>query len=128
MFLGNGEINLVALEKLKIHSYSLICEECGEEVAAYFGESGRNGYSRGGEHLVNRLAEDENKSVLKLHANHHHNGADVRFSMRVTGVHNDSLDTGQAGDGGGQHCQLWRRIFDEQERRVGRSENRKTAV
>ena len=37
-------------------------------------------------------AEDENKSVLKLHANHHHNGAEVRFSTRVTGVHNDSLD------------------------------------
>ena len=73
-------------------TYSLICEECGEEVAAYFGESGRNGYTRGGEHLINKLAEDENRSVLKLHANHHHNGADVRFSMRVTGVHNDSLD------------------------------------
>ena len=41
---------------------------------------------------VNQLAENENKSVLKLHANHHHNGAEVRFSMRVTGVHNDSLD------------------------------------
>ena len=73
-------------------TYSIICEECGEEVAAYFGESGRNGYTRGGEHLTNRLAEDENRSVLKLHANQCHNGADVRFSMRVTGVHNDSLD------------------------------------
>ena len=75
-------------------TYSIICEECGEEVAAYFGESGRNGYTRGGEHLTNRLAEDENRSVLKLHANQHHNGAEVRFSMRVTGVHNDSLDRG----------------------------------
>ena len=36
--------------------------------------------------------QDENRSVLKLHANQCHNGADVRFSMRVTGVHNDSLD------------------------------------
>ena len=70
----------------------MICEECGEDVAAYFGETGRNGFTRGGEHLVNKLAEDENKSVLKLHANHHHNGAEVRFSMKVTGVHNDSLD------------------------------------
>ena len=66
--------------------------ECGEEICQYFGESGRNGYTRGGEHLTNRLAEDENRSVLKLHANQHHNGAEVRFSMRVTGVHNDSLD------------------------------------
>ena len=31
-------------------------------------------------------AQDENRSILKLHANHHHGGADVRF------IHNDSLD------------------------------------
>ena len=31
-------------------------------------------------------------SVLKLHANHHHGGADVRFTMKLTGLHNDSLD------------------------------------
>ena len=72
-------------------TYSLVCEECGQGVAEYFGESGRNGFTRGEEHLANKLAVDENKSVLKLHSNHHHNGADVRYSMRVTGVHNDSL-------------------------------------
>ena len=41
---------------------------------------------------MNKEALDENKSVLKLHANHHHAGAEVRFIMKVTGVHNDSLD------------------------------------
>ena len=41
----------------------------------YFGESGRNGFTRGGEHLSNKEAQDENRSVLKLHANHHHGGA-----------------------------------------------------
>ena len=55
-------------------------------------ESGRNGYTRGGEHLVNQLADDENKSVLKLHSNYHHNGAEVTFYMRVTGTHWDPLD------------------------------------
>ena len=30
-------------------------------------------------------AQDENRSILKLHANHHHGGADVRFIMKVTG-------------------------------------------
>ena len=35
--------------------------------------------------------QDENRSVLKLHANHHHGGADVRFTMKVTGLHSDSL-------------------------------------
>ena len=58
----------------------------------YFGESGRNGFTRGGEHLSNKEAQDENRSVLKLHANHHHGGADVRFIMKVTGLHNNSLD------------------------------------
>ena len=41
---------------------------------------------------ANNYNADKNKSVLKLHSNNHHNGADVRYSMRVTGLHNDSLD------------------------------------
>ena len=74
-------------------TYSLVCEECGEAVCQYFGESGRNGYSRGEEHLANKDAQDENKSVLKLHAIHHHNGRnDVNFIMKVTGFHSSSLD------------------------------------
>ena len=73
-------------------TYSLVCEECGRGVAEYFGETGRNAFTRGEEHLLNKQAEDENKSVLKLHSNHHHDGRDVRYSMRVTGVHNDSLE------------------------------------
>ena len=32
-------------------TYSLWCEECGEKVAAYQGETGRNGFTRGREHL-----------------------------------------------------------------------------
>ena len=73
-------------------TYSLICGECGRGVAKYFGESGRNGYTRGGEHLSNQQVEDENKSVLKLHSNHHQDGRDVRYTMRVTGFHNDILE------------------------------------
>ena len=73
-------------------TYSLVCEECGRGLAEYFGESGRNGYTRGREHLTNKEAANENKSVLKLHSNHHHNGADVRYSMIVTGVHKDCMD------------------------------------
>ena len=41
---------------------------------------------------MNKEADDENRSVLKLHANHHHGGVDTRFTMQVTGVHNDGLD------------------------------------
>ena len=74
-------------------TYSLICEECGDDVCQYFGESGRNAYTRGLEHLANIQAQDENKSVLKLHSLHHHNGrGDVNFTMKVTGTHTSSLD------------------------------------
>ena len=58
---------------------SLVCEECGAE---YFGESDRNGFTRGAEQLLKKEAQDENRSVLKLHANHHHGGADVKFTRR----------------------------------------------
>ena len=70
-------------------NYSLECEEC---AAKYFGESGRNGFSRGEEHLTNQDAEDENKSILKLHSNHHHNGSAINFIMKVTEVHSSCLD------------------------------------
>ena len=45
-------------------TYTLYCLECGEEVAAYFGESGRNGYSRGKEHFEKKIAKDEDNSAL----------------------------------------------------------------
>ena len=32
-------------------TYTLWCQECGDEVAAYKGETGRNANSRGVEHL-----------------------------------------------------------------------------
>ena len=74
-------------------TYSLVCEECGGDVCQYFGETGRNAFSRGVEHLNNKEAEDANKSVLKLHSIHHHDGrADVNFSMKVTGSHPNCLD------------------------------------
>ena len=74
-------------------TYSLICEECGDDICQYFGESGRNAYTRGKEHLANIQAQDENKSVLKLHSLHHHNGRDdVNYTMKVTGTHRSSLD------------------------------------
>ena len=67
-------------------TYTLFCVECGEEVAAYFGESGGNGYTRGKEHFEKKLAKDEDNSVLWLHSLHHHQGReDVPYNMKVTG-------------------------------------------
>ena len=74
-------------------TYTLWCEECGDEVAAYKGESGRNAYSRGIEHLEYLEANDEDKSVLWLHSIHHHQRRpDVKYSMKVTGTFQDPLD------------------------------------
>ena len=74
-------------------TYSLFCLDCGERVARYLGETGRNGYTRGLEHLDNLGTREENKSVLWAHTVHHHGGrAEVEYAMRVTGVHADSMD------------------------------------
>ena len=87
-------------------TYTLWCQECGEEVAAYKGETGRNAYSRGVEHLEHLEANDEDKSVLWLHSKHHHQNIkkkkqnkhhhqsrrDVKYSMKVTGAFQDPLD------------------------------------
>ena len=73
--------------------YDLWCEECGVKVCAYKGESGRNGFTRGGEHLDSLEARDEEKSVLWLHSVHHHQGrVDVPYRMRITGAFFDPLD------------------------------------
>ena len=63
------------------------------KVAAYKGESGRNGYTRGLEHLDGLKARDEDKLVLWLHSLHHHQGrVDVPYRMRITGAFFDPLD------------------------------------
>ena len=70
-------------------TYTLWCQECGDEVAAYKGETGRNAYSRGVEHLEHLEA----KSVLWLHSLHHHQSRrDVKYGMKVTGAFQDPLD------------------------------------
>ena len=71
--------------------YDLWCEECGIKVCSYKGETGRNCYTRGCEHLENLEARDEEKSVLWLHSVHHHNSR-VHYSMRTTGSYSDPLD------------------------------------
>ena len=74
-------------------NYSLSCNECGEKVVSYLGETGRNGYTRGLEHLDHLDARNEDKSGLCLHSIYHHNSRqDVTYSMRITGGFSDCLD------------------------------------
>ena len=73
-------------------AYSLWCLECGYQVARYQGETGRNAYSRGLEHLDSLATKDESTSVLWLHSIfHHQRREDVGYAMRVTSQHQDSL-------------------------------------
>ena len=44
-------------------TYTLWCDECGEGLADYQGKTGRNGYTRGLEHLANLDAKNEDKSL-----------------------------------------------------------------
>ena len=63
------------------------------KVCSYKGETGRNGFTRGGEHQVLLEARDEERSVLWLHSLHHHQGReDVTYRMRTTGSYSDPLD------------------------------------
>ena len=74
-------------------TYTLNCEECTQEVACYIGETGRNAYSRGCEHLENLSAKDEEKSVLWLHSKYQHQEReDIVYTMKVTGTYNEPLD------------------------------------
>ena len=73
--------------------YTLWCVECGEEVAAYKGETGRNAYTRGVEHLEALAKRSVDKSVLWLHSVHHHQSrVGVDYRMRVTTTHNTPMD------------------------------------
>ena len=73
--------------------YTLWCVECGILVAAYKGETGRNGYSRGVEHLDSLEARSEERSVLWLHTvHHHHSRVGVEYSMKITSCHDTPME------------------------------------
>ena len=63
------------------------------KVAAYPGETGRNMFERGKEHLTNLEKRSEVDSVLWLHSLYHHQGReDVEYRMVCTGGHRSPLD------------------------------------
>ena len=80
-------------------TYNLYCETCQGErnlrvkVASYPGETGRNMFERGKEHLALLQKQSEENSVLWLHSLHHHEGStDVKYKMVCTGTYNTPLD------------------------------------
>ena len=79
-------------------TYTIICTTCQEErktrstVAAYKGETGRNAYDRGKEHLA-AFRKKSKDSVMWLHCLHHHQGReDISFCMKVNRAYREPLD------------------------------------
>ena len=66
-------------------TYEIECEECGDK---YIGESARNGYTRGREHL-NEYKNKSKNSVLLRHAGEKHDDTsrNTTYKMRITGIY-----------------------------------------
>ena len=79
--------------------YEIWCDECeGDNSVMYVGESSRNAYVRGCEH-IDRYRNNDKKSPLLKHAQvHHGRRLDVSFSMRIVGSFRDPL-TRQVNEG-----------------------------
>ena len=80
-------------------TYNIYCATCQGDrnlrvkVAAYPGETGRNMFERGKEHLANLERQSEVDSVLWLHSLHHHEGrTDIKYHMECTGSYRSPLD------------------------------------
>ena len=72
-------------------TYKIECSKCGY---VYIGESGRNGYSRGREHLADLAKKSEN-SVLYRHIKEEHSGVNSdrpKFKMTILSTHKTALD------------------------------------
>jgi hypothetical protein len=80
-------------------TYNLFCATCQGDrslrvkVAAYPGETGRNMFDRGKEHLTYLKKKSEVDSVLWLHSLHHHKGReDIEYTMVCTGAFSSPMD------------------------------------
>ena len=70
-------------------NYEIECHLCKDNTpTVYIGETARNLYTRGGEHLQKKGNED---SFMKKHMNEKHPGAENDFVARVTHANKDCL-------------------------------------
>ena len=67
--------------------YEVKCKVCEN---SYFGETSRNLYTRGREH-VKKLEKKDVSSFMQKHQNEVHNGEPVQFEMRVVKSFKDPL-------------------------------------
>ena len=73
-------------------TYRIVCKTCEEnnQVAHYIGETSRNMYSRGKEHLQ-QYSSRSKASALWAHCVKFHDSAPATFIMQLTGVFSSSL-------------------------------------
>ena len=70
---------------------TITCTLCGV-LAQYQGESGRNMFARGKDHLREFRGLDTTNCMV-IHNNTHHNGSrEITYKMEPTGVFNPALD------------------------------------
>ena len=70
-------------------NYMITCQLCGQ---VYVGETSRNLYTRGKEHMGGGRSEVENESCfVRKHMSEEHEGEEMNFSARVTHSNKDSL-------------------------------------
>ena len=70
-------------------NYEIACKLCDEaNPAVYIGETSRNMYTRGGEHM--RMRKDED-SFMSRHMREKHEGEDDNFVAKVTHSNKDCL-------------------------------------
>ena len=68
----------------------LLCKELGKD-SSYQGETGRNAYTRGKEHLQ-KLASGSKSSPLVNHQEQHHGGQEPSFQMQILRTFKQPLD------------------------------------
>ena len=68
-------------------TYEIKCKECDN---VYIGETARNAYTRGLEHITNIKKKDNNSGIYK-HFKQAHKNKDPQYTMTVTGTYRHAL-------------------------------------
>ena len=76
-------------------TYDIKCAECND---IYIGETSRNTYTRGKEHMKS-LAKKEERSALWKHCKEKHNNEMQKFEMKVTGSYSNAATFRQISEG-----------------------------
>jgi hypothetical protein len=84
---ARGEEDKVEIPVAQIYNTSLVAT-CVQKISV--GETARNLYTRGKEHISNYEARNR-ESFMKNHQQEKHHGADADFSAEVTGRFKDCL-------------------------------------